>query len=556
MISTTPSTSATKYIFVTGGVVSSLGKGICSASLGALLQLHGYRVRIRKFDPYLNVDAGTMNPYQHGECFVTEDSGETDLDLGHYERFTGVNARKSDCVTAGQIYREVIERERQKGFGGATVQVIPHITTAIKNKLTGATDDADVVICEIGGTVGDIEGLPFLEAIRQMRNDLGADKTLFMHCTLLPYLHTAGELKTKPAQHSVKELLSVGIQPDFMICRTQESMAEAERKKLAQFCNIQHQRLFESLDASSIYAVPEMLHRQGLDRCVLEYFSLNARENIDLRVWQHISDTLTKTDKATVTIGLVGKYVKLPDAYKSLIEALSHGGIVHEVEVVLEWVDSEQPTADIHQQLDRCQGVLVPGGFGVRGTDGMIEAVRYAREKKVPYLGICLGMQIAVIETMRHLAQRNSAGSTELHPKEGLEPVIALLSEWVSDGKKQVRDVHTALGGTMRLGAAECVLKPNSRVAKIYQQDTIIERHRHRYEVNPQYCQQIEQNGVVFSGHTQAAGLPSIPEIMERNDHPWFIGVQYHPEFKSRPFDPHPLFVDYIRACLHHERLW
>ncbi|NQY82336.1 MAG: CTP synthase [Alphaproteobacteria bacterium] len=545
----------TKYVFVTGGVVSSLGKGICSAALGALLKLHGYRVRIRKFDPYLNVDAGTMNPYQHGECFVTDDCAETDLDLGHYERFTGVNARKSDCVTAGQIYQEVITREREKGFKGATVQVVPHITGAIKEKLQEDTADTDFVICEIGGTVGDIEGLPFLEGIRQMRNDTGSERTLFIHCTLLPYLETAGELKTKPAQHSVKELLSVGIQPDFMICRTNVALAQPERHKLAQFCNIRDNRLFESQDVATIYAVPEMLHEQGLDTRVLEYFDMYAQDSINLSAWSAIVSSLTMPNRQIVTIGIVGKYVKLPDAYKSLTEALVHAGIHHDVEINMLWIDSEDETADLHQQMDQCQGILVPGGFGVRGTDGMIDAVRYAREKNVPYLGICLGMQVAVIEAMRNIGEVNSAGSAEFHTDSDVLPIIALLSEWAQGENIETRGLNSDFGGTMRLGAADCALKPGSKVAGIYGSLLITERHRHRYEVNPKYCAQFAELGVIFSGHTQHETLPEIPEILERNDHPWFVGVQFHPELKSRPFAPHPLFVSYIGACVQIERL-
>ena len=547
----------TRYVFVTGGVVSSLGKGICSAALGALLKLHGYRVRIRKFDPYLNVDAGTMNPYQHGECFVTEDCAETDLDLGHYERFTGVDARKSDCVTAGQIYQEVIEHEREKGFQGATVQVVPHITDAIKAKLQEDTADTDFVICEIGGTVGDIEGLPFLEAIRQMRNDLGQKRTLFIHCTLLPFLETAKELKTKPAQHSVKELLGVGIQPDFMICRTdKKSLTQEERHKLARFCNIHKNHLFESRDAKTIYEVPKMLHQQNLDVRVLEYFGKEAKDSLCLDSWDRIASSLTDETRECITIGIVGKYTRLPDAYKSLIEALDHAGIYHNVKVEIAWIDSEEPTEELACQMDECQGILVPGGFGVRGIQGMVDAVRYAREKNVPYLGICLGMQVAVIEAMRTLGGVSNADSVEFHKEnpEAIEPVIALLSEWARDGVIESRGVQSDFGGTMRLGAAECALQPGSRIAQIYNATMITERHRHRYEVNPHYCDALADLGVVFSGHTRHDTLPAIPEIMEREDHPWFIGVQFHPELKSRPFAPHPLFTSYIAACLKNER--
>ncbi len=547
----------TRYVFVTGGVVSSLGKGICSAALGALLKLHGYRVRIRKFDPYLNVDAGTMNPYQHGECFVTDDAAETDLDLGHYERFTGVNARKTDCITAGQIYQEVIAHERKKGFKGATVQVVPHITDAIKSKLQEDTTDTDFVICEIGGTVGDIEGLPFLEAIRQVRNDLGSERTLFIHCTLLPYLETAGELKTKPAQHSVKELLGVGIQPDFMICRTTVALEKPERHKLAQFCNIHDNRLFESRDAKTIYAVPKMLHGQALDIRVLEYFNKPAKSHISLKAWDGIVTSLTDPNRDCITVGIVGKYTKLPDAYKSLIEALQHAGIHHNVEVKISWIDSGKSPEELRQKMDQCQGILVPGGFGVRGIEGMIDAVRYAREKNVPYLGICLGMQIAVIEAMRNIGGSNLADSVEFHrdKEREIEPVIALLSEWAKDGIIESRGIHSDFGGTMRLGAADCALNPDSKIAQIYDATVITERHRHRYEVNPHYCDELAKLGVVFSGHTQHETLPAIPEIMEREDHPWFIGVQFHPELKSRPFEPHPLFASYIAACLQNERL-
>ena len=547
----------TRYVFVTGGVVSSLGKGICSAALGALLKLHGYNVRIRKFDPYLNVDAGTMNPYQHGECFVTNDSAETDLDLGHYERFTGVNARKSDCITAGQIYQEVIGQERKKGFDGATVQVVPHITDAIKSKLQEDTAGTDFVICEIGGTVGDIEGLPFLEAIRQVRNDLGTARTLFVHCTLLPYLETAGELKTKPAQHSVKELLGLGIQPDFMICRTTVTLETPERHKLAQFCNIRDNRLFESRDAPTIYAVPQMLHAQGLDRRVLEYFDKPAEEKICLKAWDDIVTSLTDSNRERITVGIVGKYVKLPDAYKSLIESLLHAGIHHNIQVDISWIDSGDSSEELRRQMDNCQGILVPGGFGTRGIKGMIEAVQYAREKNVPYLGICLGMQIAVIEAMRNIGGSDLADSAEFRSDEStkIKPVIDLLSAWAKDGVIESRGVHSDFGGTMRLGAADCALKPDSKIAQIYGATVITERHRHRYEVNPEYCAELAELGVIFSGHTQHENLPAIPEIMEREDHPWFIGVQFHPELKSRPFKPHPLFISYIAACLRNEKL-
>ena len=496
-----------------------------------------------------------MNPYQHGECFVTDDAAETDLELGHYERFTGVDARRSDCITAGQIYREVIDHERRKGFRGATVQVVPHITGAIKNKLCEETGDTDFVICEIGGTVGDIEGLPFLEAVRQMRNDLGHEQTLFVHCTLLPYLETAGELKTKPSQHSVKELLSVGIQPDFLICRTSVGLSVEERHKLAQFCNIRDDSLFESRDVPTIYAVPEMLHDQGLERRVLEYFGLDSASSPNLDRWRTIVATLTEPNQPRIRIGVVGKYVRLPDAYKSLVEALVHAGVHHGVKVEVCWIDAEDSVEVLHQQMHRCQGVLVPGGFGVRGADGMIEAAHYARINAIPYFGICLGLQIAVIEAMRNIGGVEKAGSSELHKDAGTIPVIGLLEEWSKDGEVQSRSVQSDFGGTMRLGSNECRLVQDSKVGGIYGCSMIHERHRHRYEVNPKYCGEIEDCGVVFSGHAHQEGLPEIPEIIERSDHPWFIGVQFHPEFKSRPFAPHPLFVDYLGACLQTERL-
>jgi CTP synthase len=539
----------TRFIFITGGVVSSLGKGIASASLGALLQARGFKVRLRKLDPYLNVDPGTMSPYQHGEVYVTDDGAETDLDLGHYERFTGVASRSSDNVTTGQIYSKIIAKERRGDYLGATVQVIPHVTDAIKEFIQDDLTDEDFVICEIGGTVGDIEGLPFLEAIRQLGNELGRDQTLFMHLTLVPYIRSAGELKTKPTQHSVKELQSVGIQPDIVLCRSEMDLGAEERRKLALFCNIRPEAVIQALDVDTIYAVPQAYHDEGLDQEVCRHFGLEA-SRLDLSRWDNVTGPIRNPD-GEVTIGVVGKYTSLIDAYKSLAEALTHGGVANTVKVNVRWLDSEifEGEGAIHE-LESVHGILVPGGFGERGTEGMIKAAQFARERTVPYFGICLGLQMAVIETARNLAGLPGAGSTEFGtPK---DPVIGLMTEWIKDNQIQRRSAEDDLGGTMRLGAYPAILTGGSKVAEIYGALEISERHRHRYEVNINYRDQLEGNGLTFSGLSPDGILP---EIVERPEHPWFIGVQFHPELKSRPFEPHPLFTSFVRAAVEQARL-
>ncbi|HQT61138.1 MAG TPA: CTP synthase [Acidiphilium sp.] len=541
----------TRYVFITGGVVSSLGKGIASASLGALLQARGYSVRLRKLDPYLNVDPGTMSPYQHGEVFVTDDGAETDLDLGHYERFTGVHATKSDNATTGRIYSEVIARERRGDYLGATVQVIPHITDAIKQAILRDTAGLDFVLVEIGGTVGDIESLPFLEAIRQLGNELGSHDAMFVHLTLVPYIPSAGELKTKPTQHSVKELLNVGIQPHMLICRCDRPIPEGERRKIALFCNVRPEAVVPALDVSTIYEVPISYHEAGLDREVLRHFSLPHDAEPDLDRWRRIVETVHNPE-GEVTIAVVGKYTNLLDSYKSLGEALTHGGIANRVRVRLDWVDSEifeQPGAVA--RLDGVHGILVPGGFGERGTGGKIEAVRFARERNVPFLGICFGMQMAVIEAARNLAGLPQASSTEFGPCE--VPVVGLLTEWARGNEIERRAAEGNLGGTMRLGAYAATLVEGSLVRAVYgDAATIEERHRHRYEVNIHYRERLESAGLRFSG-LSPDGL--LPEIVEYPDHPWFIGVQYHPELKSKPFDPHPLFAGFIEAAVKQMRL-
>jgi CTP synthase len=541
-----------RFIFITGGVVSSLGKGLMAASLAALLQARGYKVRIRKFDPYLNVDPGTMSPYQHGEVYVTDDGAETDLDLGHYERFTGVSARQADNITSGRIYRDIITRERRGDYLGATVQVIPHVTDAIKEFAKAETDDLDFVLCEIGGTVGDIEGLPFIEALRQLRNELGREQTCSVHVTLVPYVKAAGELKTKPTQHSVRELTSLGIQPDVLLCRCEHPLPENERAKIALFCNVRKEAVIPALDASSIYAVPIQYHAEGLDDAVLHHFGLTAPLP-DMSGWADIVDRYQHPE-GEVTIGVVGKYVGLPDAYKSLNEALVHGGMANRVKVNIRWIDAELFEAgddEIVSKLEPMDGILVPGGFGVRGTEGKIASVRFARERKVPFFGICLGMQMACIEGARNTAGIAAASSTEFG--ETTEPVVGIITEWMSPEGLQQRGADTDLGGTMRLGAYEAKLGANSHVSAIYGgATTISERHRHRYEVNGAYRDALEQGGLVFSGMSPD-GL--LPEIVERPDHPWFIGVQFHPELKSRPFDPHPLFAGFIAAALQQARL-
>ncbi|MFC3070031.1 CTP synthase [Phenylobacterium soli] len=542
-----------RYIFITGGVVSSLGKGLASAALGALLQARGYKVRLRKLDPYLNVDPGTMSPYQHGEVFVTDDGAETDLDLGHYERFTGVNATKGDNITTGQIYKKIIEKERRGDYLGATVQVIPHVTGEIKDfVLADPGEGVDFVLVEVGGTVGDIEGLPFFEAIRQLGQELPRHHACFIHLTLLPFIKTAGEMKTKPTQHSVKELRSIGIQPDILLCRCEMSIPESERKKLALFCNVRPSAVIEAMDSANIYTVPLDYHAQGLDTEVLDVFGMNDAPTPNLAGWQEISHTLSHPD-GEVTIAIVGKYTGLTDAYKSLVEALIHGGLANKVRVKFDWIEGEAFEKDealIRERLAGVHGVLVPGAFGERGSEGMIRAVQFAREHEIPYFGICFGMQMAMIEAARNLAGIKKASSTEFGPTS--EPIVGLMTEWTKGNEREVRAEGGELGGTMRCGAYEAVLKPGSRVAEIYGATTISERHRHRYEVNIAYKDAIEKTGLNFSGLSPDGVLP---ELCERADHPWFVGVQYHPELKSRPFEPHPLFASFIGAAKERSRL-
>jgi len=540
----------TRFIFITGGVVSSLGKGLASAALGACLQARGYKVRLRKLDPYLNVDPGTMSPTQHGEVFVTDDGAETDLDLGHYERFTGVPARKSDNVTSGRIYSTVLSKERRGDYLGGTVQVIPHVTDQIKTFILSDLTDEDFCLCEIGGTVGDIESLPFLEAIRQLHNELGRDRTMVIHCTLLPYIPTAGELKTKPTQHSVKELLSVGIQPDMLLCRADRPIPEAERRKIALFCNVNEKNVIAGLDASSIYQVPIDYNAQGFDGQVCRHFNLPTEPAPDLSRWHTIVDRVQKPE-GEVTIGVVGKYTSLLDSYKSLAEALTHGGIANHVKVRLRWFDSEVfEKENAVTDLEDVHGILVPGGFGERGAEGKIAAVTFARTHRVPYLGICFGMQMAVIECARNVAGIDKASSSEFGHTD--EPLVGLMTEWMR-GDQMVRRSNTGdLGGTMRLGAYECRIEPGSRAFEAYGAETIFERHRHRYEVNINYREKLEAVGLRFSGMSPD-GL--LPEIVEYPDHPWFVGVQFHPELKSKPFDPHPLFTSFVAAAVAQSRL-
>jgi CTP synthase len=543
-----------RYIFITGGVVSSLGKGLASAALGALLQARGYGVRLRKLDPYLNVDPGTMSPYQHGEVFVTDDGAETDLDLGHYERFTGVNATKNDNITTGQIYKTIIEKERRGDYLGATVQVIPHVTGEIKDfVLSDPGEGVDFVLVEVGGTVGDIEGLPFFEAIRQLGQELPRGHACFIHLTLLPFIKTAGEMKTKPTQHSVKELRSIGIQPDILLCRCEMPIPEGERKKLGLFCNVRPSAVIQAMDSSNIYHVPLDYHEQGLDTEVLDVFGLkDTAPPPNLSRWEQISHTLSHPD-GEVNIAIVGKYTALTDAYKSLIEALTHGGVANNVRVKLDWIEGEafeREEALIAERLTGVHGVLVPGAFGERGSEGMIRAVSFAREHEIPYFGICFGMQMAMIEAARNLAGIHQASSTEFGPTS--EPIVGLMTEWTKGNDKEFRAEGGELGGTMRCGAYEAVLTPGSRVAEIYGTSTIFERHRHRYEVNIGYREAIEGTGLKFTGLSPDGVLP---ELCERLDHPWFIGVQFHPELKSRPFDPHPLFASFIGAARSRSRL-
>lgn len=534
----------TRFIFMTGGVVSSLGKGLATAALGALLQSRGYKVRLRKLDPYLNVDPGTMSPTQHGEVYVTDDGAETDLDLGHYERFTGIPTTRQDNITTGRIYMNVLTKERKGDYLGATVQVIPHITDEIKEFIRSADGTADFVLCEIGGTVGDIEIQPFLEAARQFRNEAGRDRVLFIHMTLLPYITAAGEYKTKPTQHSVSELLSFGIQPSILMCRADRNLTEGEKNKIALFCNITPERVISAADADTIYQVPISYHDAGLDRAVLDYFQIGSAKEPDLSQWQRIVDNV-RYPQAEVTIAVVGKYVTLLDSYKSLMQALHHGGIANKSKVNLRWVDAEKLERGDLTDLQDVQGILVPGGFGERGTMGKITAVKYARENNIPYFGICFGMQMAVIETARNLAGLIDANSTEFGSCN--TPVVGLMTEWIKDGTAEQRSANGNLGGTMRLGAYPCQLTKGSLAAKVYDNAELInERHRHRYEVNTTYREQLEKHGLIFSGLSPDGELP---EMVERPDHPWFIGVQFHPELKSKPFAPHPLFASFIGAA-------
>lgn len=540
-----------RYIFITGGVVSSLGKGIAAAALGALLQARGYRVRIRKLDPYLNVDPGTMSPTQHGEVFVTDDGAETDLDLGHYERFTGRSANKRDNITTGKIYQDIIAKERRGDYLGATVQVIPHVTDALKAFVIEGNEDYDFVICEIGGTVGDIEGLPFFEAIRQLGNDLPRGDAIYMHLTLMPFIPSAGELKTKPTQHSVKELRSIGIQPDILMVRCDRPIPPGERRKLSLFCNVREQSVIPALDVPHIYDVPIAYHEEGLDEEVLEAFGITGAPAPDLSRWNEISDRVKNTD-GTVKIAVVGKYTDLKDAYKSLIEALTHGGIANKVKVQIEWLEAEIfESEDPSPYLEGVHGILVPGGFGKRGAEGKISAASFARTRKIPYFGICYGMQMAVLDAARNLAGVREARSSEFE-EDGGPIVVGLMTEWLRGNALEKRAEEGDLGGTMRLGAYQAKLGEGTKIAQIYGDTDISERHRHRYEVNIDYRQKLEDAGLVMSGLSPDGVLP---ETVEYADHPWFIGVQYHPELKSRPFEPHPLFASFIEAAIEQSRL-
>jgi len=540
----------TRFIFITGGVVSSLGKGLASAALGSLLQARGYKVRLRKLDPYLNVDPGTMNPFEHGECYVTDDGAETDLDLGHYERFTGVSARQSDNVTTGRIYQTIIEKERRGDYLGSTVQVIPHVTNAIKEFVLDDVEGLDFVLCEIGGTVGDIEALPFFEAIRQLGNDLDRDQTAYVHLTLVPYIPSAKELKTKPTRHSVKELRSIGIQPDLLLCRCDREIPANERRKIGRFCNVREEAVIQALDVGSIYEVPLSYHAEGFDVEVLRTFGIKDAPELDLSRWIEIVERVTQPE-GEVNIAVVGKYVGLQDAYKSLAEALTHGGIDNRVKVNIQWLESEVfEDPDKLHVLEGVDGILVPGGFGERGSEGKIAAAKVAREKDIPYFGICFGMQMAVIEAARNMAGIDNASSTEFGPSE--EAVVGLMTEWVQGNQLVERGEDDDLGGTMRLGAYDCTLTEGSQLHEIYGQTNISERHRHRYEVNINYRDRLEQSGLIFSGLSPDGVLP---EIVENPAHPWFIGVQFHPELKSKPFEPHPLFASFIKAAVTQSRL-
>jgi CTP synthase len=544
-----------RYIFITGGVVSSLGKGLASAALGALLQARGYSVRLRKLDPYLNVDPGTMSPFEHGEVFVTDDGAETDLDLGHYERFTGVAARQTDSISSGRVYTTVLEKERRGDYLGKTIQVIPHVTNEIKDFINIGDDEVDFMLCEIGGTVGDIEGLPFFESIRQFSQDKPRGQCIFMHLTLLPYLKASGELKTKPTQHSVKELRSIGIAPDILVCRSEKEIPEKERAKLALFCNVRPDSVIPAYDLDTIYDAPLAYHNAGMDQAVLDAFNISPAPKPDLTVWQDVSDRIHHPD-GEVKVAVVGKYTQLEDAYKSIGEALTHGGMFNRVKVKTEWIDAEIfENGDAAPRLEGYDAILVPGGFGERGTEGKIKAAQFARERKIPYLGICLGMQMAVIEAARNLANMQDAGSEEFDHETGekrFTPVVYHLKEWVEGNRTVARAVTDDKGGTMRLGAYNATLKEGSKVAEVYGSTAISERHRHRYEVDIKYREKLEKCGLIFSGMSPDGKLP---EIVECVDHPWYIGVQYHPELKSKPFAPHPLFRDFVKAAVEQSRL-
>jgi len=544
--------SSVKFIFITGGVVSSLGKGLASACLASVLQARGYKVRLRKLDPYLNVDPGTMSPYQHGECYVTDDGAETDLDLGHYERFTGVPAKKTDNITSGKIYSNVISKERRGDYLGATVQVIPHVTDAIKDFIISDIQDEDFVLCEIGGTVGDIESLPFIEAIRQLGNQLGRSQTCFLHVTLLPYIKAAGELKTKPTQHSVKELQGMGIQPDILLCRTEVEIPVEQKSKIALFCNVKSESVIEALDASSIYEVPISYHNQGLDYQVCKHFNLKLDKKPNLNRWININK-IQKSSEGEVVVGIVGKYTSMIDSYKSLIESLMHGGLSNKINVSIKWIDSEtleDDTLSLKNVFKDINGIIVPGGFGKRGSEGKIKSIQFARENNIPFLGICFGMQMAVLEFARNILNFKNASSSEFG--ETNFPLIGLLTEWQTDKGLEKRNESSNLGGTMRLGSYDCELVEGSFVESIYNKKRIAERHRHRYEVNYQFNEEFKSKGLIFSGMSPDN---SLPEILELPSHPWFLAVQFHPELKSKPFDPHPIFASFIAGTVNQSRL-
>ena len=534
-----------RFIFVTGGVVSSLGKGLAAASLASILQHHGFKVRIRKLDPYLNVDPGTMSPYQHGEVYVTDDGAETDLDLGHYERFTGVTSKKSDNITSGRVYQDIIKRERKGEYLGGTVQVIPHVTNEIKKFIDNDLNDEDFIICEIGGTIGDIESLPFIEAIRQFHYENDTSMSMFIHVTLVPYIASSGELKTKPTQHSVKELRSLGIQPNILLCRADREIPKEERDKIALFCNVSKDNVIQAINAPTIYEVPINFMNEGLDKRVLEYFNLKTDKTLDLKMWKNVAEFILKPE-GEVNINIVGKYTGLADAYKSLNEALSHGGISNKIKVKINWIESEDLTiSNLDNKLSQSDGILVPGGFGKRGSEGKILAIKYARENNIPYFGICFGMQLAAIEAVRNILNIDDASSSEFGDTNS--SVVGLMTEWAKEDQLVKRGIDSDLGGTMRLGAFDAIVKPDTKAFEIYGDKNISERHRHRYEVNNNYCAPLKEKGIIFSAFSPD-GL--LPEILEIPSHPWFVGVQFHPELKSRPFEPHPLFKSFIGAAL------